>query len=243
MTETASPDVILLRAANDPDPYVRVFQDAGAQAVCRPVLAFAFPNDDQLRAHLRQRERYNGIVATSPRVGRALRRVFDADGTLHAAWKTAPAYVVGPKTAERLRALGFDVRGEETGSARALVDWMAAHPPEGPLLFLSGNRRRDVLPDGLRAEDIAFEEQVVYETHTRNDLSLPGATAETWLVFFSPSGLEAVRAADVNLDAYRCAAIGPTTAGALRTEGFTVDAVASTPSPKGLLNAIRAAEE
>jgi uroporphyrinogen-III synthase len=242
MTEIAPPDVILLRTADDPDPYVHAFSTAGLRAVCRPVLDFAFPNDATLRARLQERDRYGGLVATSPRAGRAVRRVFDADGTAHAAWEGAPAYVVGPKTAERFRALGFDVRGQESGNADVLASWIAEAGVEQPLLFLSGNRRRDILPEGLRNAGIAFEEQVVYETLTRNELSLPPPSDGTWLVFFSPSGLEAARTADAALDEYRCAAIGPTTAAALEEQGRSVQAVAESPSPEGLLTAIQDAE-
>jgi uroporphyrinogen-III synthase len=165
--------------------------------------------------------------------------VFDELGTLHAQWKGAPAYVVGPKTGGRLRDLGFEVRGEESGNAKALVQRIAERNPSRPLLFLSGNRRRDEVPDGLRAEDIAFEEQVVYETHFRSDLALPPPKGSLWIVFFSPSGLKAVRRAEAGpLTGYRCAAIGPTTAGALRDQGLRVDAVADSPSPDGLVTAI-----
>jgi uroporphyrinogen-III synthase len=241
MIEIAPPDVILLRSADDPDPYVHAFGEAGLRAVCRPVLTFVFPNDGSLRDRLRQRGQYGGIVATSPRAGRALRRVFDSDGTIHAEWEEAPAFVVGPKTAERFRALGLDVQGAHTGSADALASWIADAGPEQPLLFLSGNRRRETLPEGLREAGVAFDEQVVYETHTRGDLSLPSGAGGAWLVFFSPSGLDAVQASGCPIDTYRCAAIGSTTAAALEEEGLSVRAVADAPSPQGLVSAIRGA--
>lgn len=239
MSDVDAADVLLLRSGDDPDPYVQAFADRGREAACVPVLSFAFPYTDELITHLQRRDRYRALVATSPRVGVALRRAFrQRDGVL-TRWKATPAYVVGPKTAKRLRSLGFAVRGEEAGSARALVDVIEESGPEGPLLFLSGNRRRDTLPDGLRAAGIPFEEQVVYETRTRTDICLPVGDKDRWLVFFSPSGLEAIQQSDVgSLAAYRCAAIGPTTADALRSTGLSVEAVAGTPSPEGLVAAI-----
>ncbi len=235
-------DVILLRSGNEPDRYVQAFAEVGLRARCEPVLRFAFPHDEELRDRLRWRRRYAGIIVTSPRAARALRRVFDDLGTLHARWEGTPAYVVGPKTGERLRDLGFEVSGDETGNAAALVDLIAEQELSRPLLFLSGNRRRDELPDGLRTAGVAFEEQVVYETHFRSDLTLPPAKPGLWVVFFSPSGLEAVRRAEVGpLSGYRCAAIGPTTAETLRDRGLPVEAVAETPSPEGLVAVIEAA--
>ena len=238
MADSPPPDVILLRSADEPDPYLRAFAEAGLRAECRPVLRFAFPAEQPLRERLRGRDQYAALVATSPRAVRALRRAFDAEPTLRRAWDGARAYAVGPKTGRRLRALGFDVRGEEAGDAEALVSIIVEDGPSAPLLFLSGNRRRETLPDGLRAGEVPFEELVVYETHLRTSLSLPERSG-TWLVFFSPSGLEAVRkGADRPLGAFRCAAIGPTTAEALREAGATVEAVADQPAPEALVRAV-----
>lgn len=237
-TETSPPDLILLRGGRDPDPYVQAFAEVGVRAVCTPVLAFTFPNDDALRSRLETPEAYGALIATSPRVGRALQRIFDNNGPSHAGWEGKRAYAVGPKTAEQLRSLSFDVAGEDTGTASALAERIVRDDPDRPLLFLCGNRRRDDLPNALNEAGITFEEQVVYETHTRTDLRLPAPSGESWLVFFSPSGLEAVQAADVPLAEYHCAAIGPTTADALRTVGVSPRAVADTPSPEGLVEAI-----
>jgi len=138
-----------------------------------------------------------------------------------------------------MRTLGLEPIGAETGSATALVQYLRNQPPEDRLLFLSGNRRRDTLPEGLEEMGRPFDEQVVYETHPRTTFDLPPSSQGTWLVFFSPSGIEAVQAADGEPDAYRIAAIGPTTAGALRTAGLRVQAVADNPSPPALVTAIR----
>jgi uroporphyrinogen-III synthase len=238
-TEVSPPDVILLRSADDPDPYVRAFEAVGFRAVCTPVLAFDFPNEGPLRERLRTPGRYGGVVATSPRVGGALHRIFDDEGTLHTRWEGRPAYAVGPKTGDELRALSFDVRADDAGTAADLVEQIVEEDPDSPLLFLCGNRRRDDLPDGLREARVAFEELVVYETRARGSLSLPPPKEGTWLAFFSPSGLEAMRRADTaSLKEYRCAAIGPTTASALEDDGLTPTAVASSPTPRGLVEAI-----
>ena len=244
-TEVSAPDVILLRSADDPDPYVQAFSEVGFHAVCRSVLRFSFPNEQALAERLRRPDAYGGLVATSPRVGRALQRIFDDEGTTHAGWEGATAYAVGPKTAEELRAFSFDVRGEESGTAAALATAIAEDEPSSRLLFLCGNRRRDTLPTRLQEEGIAFEELVVYETHARTDLTLPPPGDDTWLAFFSPSGLEAVQhaEADGSLEDYHRAAIGPTTAEALTDAGLAPEAVASSPSPEGLVSAILGAKE
>jgi uroporphyrinogen-III synthase len=139
--------------------------------------------------------------------------------------------------------------GADAGDAAALAEQIAAAVSAGPLLFLCGNRRRDTLPNRLREADLAFDEVVVYETRTRRDLTLPASPespGSLWLVFFSPSGLEAVEQAPSvdpgQLHDARIAAIGPTTGGALEKAGWAVEAVAAEPSPEALLDAIRDAE-
>ncbi len=243
-TEVSPPDIILLRTVDQPDPYVGAFEEVGIRAVCKPVLTFEFPNEDALRDRLRTPDRYGGVVATSPRVGWALHRVFDDEGTTHAQWEGRTAYAVGPKTAEELRELSFEVRGEETGTASELADQIVRSEPDPPLLFLCGNRRRDELPEELRNAGIDFDELVVYETRPRTDLSLPPPGDETWLTFFSPSGLEAIQQAETGpLGDYRCAAIGPTTAAALEDAGIAPAAVAGSPTPEALVDAVLRASE
>lgn len=238
MVEPAAPDVILLRSADEPDPYLQAFDEAGLRAECRPVLQFTFPAEEALRERLGARDQYSALVATSPRAVRAVRRAFETAPSLREAWEGTPAYAVGPKTGGRLRALGFEVRGEEAGDAESLVSIIVDDAPSAPLLFLAGNRRRETLPAGLRAGAVPFEELVVYETHLRSSLSLPDRD-DLWVVFFSPSGLEAVRkGAGESLHRFRCAAIGPTTAGALREAGVPVAAVADEPAPDALVRAV-----
>lgn len=238
-----SVDVILLRSADEPDPYVEAFRETGLRATCVPVLTFRFPNQRQLERRLEERDRYAGLIATSPRVAEALDRAFATNDELSTLWGGAPAYVVGPKTAERLRNAGLRPRGMDAGTAEALADQIVEEAPNGLLLFLSGNRRRDVLPNRLEASEIPFDELTVYETRTRSSLDLPTAEGRTWLSFFSPSGLEAVQTApDVDVAPYCVAAIGPTTAATLEDEGVSVEAVAPEPSPDGLAKAIREAD-
>lgn len=234
------PDIVLLRSPDEPDPYVEAFAEAGYNAVCEPVLRFSFPNQKSLHDRLRD-DRYGGLIATSPRAGRALYRAFRDNPELRVLWSGRSAYAVGPKTAGWLRKLGLDVRGEDTGTGAALAARIAAEAPEETLLFLSGSRRRDDIPNGLKAAGVAYDEQTVYETHHRTTLGLPPPDAHPWLVFFSPSGLEAVRATGANLAEYRLAALGPTTAETLRDAGYTVAAVAETPGPEPLVAAIQKA--
>lgn len=238
MADRTAPTVVLLRSASGPDdPYRHALAAAGFRAVCIPVLSFRFPHQEALRERLAQPERYSGLIVTSPRAVRAMAEV-GLEGPGQTAWSGKRAYAVGPKTADALRELGFVPTGEEAGSAAALASVIAKK--KTPYLFLCGNRRRDELPSALQKAGTPFEELVVYETHLRSGIDFPTAEPDDWLVFFSPSGIEAVtRHAGAPARHYRLAAIGPTTAEALRARERTVEAVAERPSPEGLVAALQ----
>lgn len=240
MSAEAAPKVVLLRSASGPDDaYVQALEAAGFRAECVPVLAFRFPRQEILRDRLARPGQYAGLIATSPRAARAVEQAgFNASAA--AEWASKPAYAVGPKTAEALRGVGLAPRGEEAGSAAALASVIASK--KTPYLFLCGNRRRDTLPIALQEVGTAYEELVAYETYLRTEIDLPEAHSGDWLVFFSPSGIEAV--AEQSTEAasgYRWAAIGPTTGAALREHGWSPDAVAAAPTPESLVAAIQAA--
>lgn len=240
------PLVFLLRSTSgEPDPYVEAFASADYRARCIPVLAFSFPNQEVLRERLSHPGRYGGLVLTSPRAVAALEDALRWLPNQSAAWKAKPAYVVGPRTDEEVEALGFEPEGAEAGNAEALADFIdGAYADEAPLLFLCGNRRRDVLPQRLAEEGVPFEEQVVYETRVRTDLDFSGDPFPDWIVFFSPSGIEAAqKAKGLDWKKVHVGAIGPTTAAALREAGFTPEAVAEAPAPEALVAAIAEAEK
>ena len=130
--------------------------------------------------------------------------------------------------------------GEATGRAEDLADLIISEGIEDPLLFLCGDRRRDELPDRLSEAGVPVEERVVY--HTIPDASaltdVPSSVPD-WVVFFSPSGVEAANSVEAfPWNRVRVAAIGPTTADALREAGSAPAAVATTPTPEALVTAL-----
>ncbi len=229
----------LLRSASSPDPYIMAFEAAGLAARCEPVLQFEFPHQNALAQMLSGAEDYGGLVVTSPRAVRAVAEVLEAHPSCRDTWTAKPAFAVGPKTASALRTAGFTPEGEESGTAAALVDVIARRAPARPLLFCTGNRRRDALPEGLTRAGVAFEEVEVYRTHPRVEIQLPSSNGSDWLLFFSPSGIEAIQQSPaVEAATYRCGAIGPTTAAALRSVGWEPEAVAKEPAPDALVAAV-----
>ncbi|MEM1044265.1 MAG: uroporphyrinogen-III synthase [Bacteroidota bacterium] len=229
------PVILLLRQLAEPDPFVAAFEALNVEARCLPVLRFAFENEAVLREHLAHPGGYAGLVLTSPRAVEALR-----EGNL-AAWEAKPAFTVGPATAAAARSLGLQAEGGESGHAEALAGSITERTFDRPLLFVCGDRRREVLPERMRAAGVPFEECVAYRTVLLpSALNVLAADPPDWVAFFSPSGVEAaLQAAGFPWNGCALAAIGPATAAALDAAHHPPDAVASAPTPDALAAAVR----
>ncbi|MEM6784234.1 MAG: uroporphyrinogen-III synthase [Bacteroidota bacterium] len=237
------PRVVLLRAPDPepPDRYVHALQARGIRAVCAPVLRFDFINGERLGEALRAYSDYAAWIFTSPRAAEAVARVRPDFGPRAGVVR---AYVVGDATARAAAALGFEPIGLESGDASTLAARiLQLHDPNDDrlLCFVCGHRRRDVLPNQLRAAGLALHEIVAYTTSTTAPQVDPADfDAAVW---FSPSAVEAVfshteATPDASWNSLRHAAIGPTTAAALDDAGCRVDAVATAPNPVALARAL-----
>jgi len=185
-------------------------------------------------------------------------------------------YVVGPATERAVREVRDRwlpgcrvVGGEEAGSGEVLGRIMIGEGEEAyrereggrlkPVLFLTGEKRRDVLPKMLmdpgleEGRRVKVDEMVVYETKELEEFEFGFGRVlrETeggvrWVVVFSPTAgrgmLRALGWLDEEGGRVRglgerrtfVVAIGPTTREYLEREfGFEADVVAERPSPQG----------
>jgi uroporphyrinogen-III synthase len=237
---TGRPIVFLFRSGEEADPYEKLLDAEGFEARSIPVLQFELLNDESLRRTLERPKDYDGIVVTSPRAVDALADAISWLPSENMLWHAKAVFAVGPRTAEAAREIGFEPVGEDSGSAENLAAFISRRHLARPLLFLSGDRRRGTLPDVLKEAGIGVEEVCVYRTVPRTDLDLRTSGKPDWAVFFSPSGLEAVESArGLDLHAISIAAIGETTAEALREAGYHVRATAARPTPSALITAMR----
>lgn len=127
-------------------------------------------------------------------------------------------YSVGPATTRALKAVPQDpplqVFGEHTGNGEDLApfiiqhygEWYRDRPSKPPILFLVGDKRRDIIPRMLMDDDLAAEQRIrvdeilVYGTGPRDsfDSDLQHTLDATrhcrvrWVVIFSPSGCDIV---------------------------------------------------
>ena len=237
-----------------------------------PALEFAFINQQALLDQISQPNNYSALVATSPRGAAAaitaLTTLASISPPLLRAWQERPFYVVGEGSAGVIArsTLSLSVRaigGNAERLGAAIVADTTQYTAPARLLVLSGNLRRQELFTVLTAAAVAYDELTVYETRTNSRLReqwqrlADTAEANTWVCYFSPSGVAGVRqcveeaandggAGGVRRARWlglRVAALGQTSATAVQQAGWTLHAIAESPSPTKLLVAIQATEQ
>lgn len=292
--------ILLLKTKSVPtDTYEELFltyDNQGYAPVFVPVLEHRFKPDalNTVRQHILNRglvptlqnglATYGALIFTSQRAVEAFNEVVEdirkertsVDDLLP---ESLPLYVVGPATARGLRALNLrcPILGEETGNGEALAGFILEHYnslypgiPNPPILFMVGDKRRDIIPRTLQSEQLhsdrsaRVDELVIYETgemrsFKSNFTDIWQANAVSgrkrqWIVVFSPTGcqamLESLGLLDVETGKAKKIAsgrdvliltIGPTTRDYLMNEfDFVPDVVAERPSPEGIAEGIRA---
>jgi uroporphyrinogen-III synthase len=209
-------------------------------------------------------KKYSGIIVTSAKAFRALdTQTVHRPCTQHN--QTVNVYAVGDKTGVKAsRVLGkyfevVNVLGTESGYGTTLGNFVVNNHSLGnsslPLLFLCGKEKRPELPRILKAANIPFEELITYETCTRPDVDKEvaanlndarGIKGPKWIVFFSPSGVNALSEVlrsylDDCPGDFKIAAIGSTTAAELRRIFSDIEVtVPKNPSSESLLAEILA---
>lgn len=185
------------------------------------VLTFRYVNTEHLKEGLLHLSRFSGLLLTSPRSAIAVTRTveaLDADEEEDVLLKlrALPVFSVGAATSRELVPLDIKCLGGDSGSAEALAEYLhsteGALPPDcksKPMLFLCGEKRREVLPDSFRARGLLLKELIVYETCAVDKLAVPeDCGTPAWVVFFSPSGLKAVKDIELPWQTIKKAAIG-----------------------------------
>lgn len=228
---TDRPVIWLFRDDNPDDRYARAFENAGFETVLIPVLR------TELSVAPETIPPADSVVVTSARAVDAVRGWDQVEDLKPLRW-----FAVGSSTRRAIEDLGIPVERGSSGTAESLAD-AVVEAGARRVLFLAGDPHRPELPTKLRRNGVVVETAVVYRTHP-HVLKLPKqAEAPDWVAFFSPRGVRIVaEQASTNLDQSAKAAIGPTTAKAIGDVGWVADAVASSPSPGSLLDAVRSFE-
>jgi uroporphyrinogen-III synthase len=225
----------------------------GAEVLLLPTVSFAAVEDSQaLDAALRGLSEFDWILFTSRNAVRFLcQRIHELD--LHVAALQAPrplVAAVGTATATAAADEGFRVDTipkNHSGEALAKELWGAIG--DRKILLPRSDRADDRLPNALREAGAKVTEIVAYRTSAPVSLdpkvlsSIRDAEVDA-IVFASPSAFrflsECVGPAELAELSSRVqfAAIGPTTARAVREEGARVDIEANESSAAGLADSI-----
>lgn len=192
------------------------------------VLTFEYVNTQALHTAFTNFDAYSGILVTSPRGAIAIvnavqalqRHEHENEGAVQyqqvlEQLRKFPIYSVGRATSRELDVLGITCLGDESGSAELLAEHLhkegvlSEESKTKPMLFTCGEKRSDVLPESFRQRGLPFEELVVYKSCAVSNIQLPeDCTQPQWVVFFSPSGLKAMKNVDLPWASVRKAAIG-----------------------------------
>ena len=144
--------------------------------------------------------------------------------------KSKDVFSIGMKTKDLLTENGFNVVAY-TGYAADLAEIISLIYSEETFTFFSGNLRRDVLPNTLQENGIAFNEIEVYETKITSKKITKKLDG---ILFFSPSAVESYFKLNTIKDEI-CFCIGETTAEALENKKVKTIVIADKPSVENVI--------
>ncbi|HWO22067.1 MAG TPA: uroporphyrinogen-III synthase [Kofleriaceae bacterium] len=231
-------------------PYAAALAPLGLEVVAMPVTRTEPPEDPDALARALARGGHAAIVCASARAAAALVAAAEQQAAGPAGAPPLPeVWAVGPATARaleagRIRAIVPDGVRDGAQLAQAMI---AARSLAGARVLIprAADGREEVIA-GLCAAGAEIDDVIAYRTVAApaSDPALAAGRARLLAgdaaicVVLAPSQVAAL-AALVPLAPLSFAAIGETTAAALRAAGAGAVAVAATPTPAGIATAVR----
>jgi len=244
--------VLLPRPEEKGDDLVRRLEALGARVVVRPAIAFERPGDPEAaRRAIRGIAGYDWMVFTSERGVSCFVELAREEG-IDLGRRRGKVAAIGPSTARALRDAGLAADLEATDSrAEGLADLLLGAGVRGRrVLVVRPETARDVVPEALRRNGARVDAVAFYRTvaaPTVGDAAVEIAEGGfDAVVFTAPSTLRSLLAAAApsreamirGLRSTARVAIGPVTAGALEEAGIPADAVAGSPTPEAIAEAL-----
>jgi uroporphyrinogen-III synthase len=240
--------IVVTRAPEQAGDLIRMLTHMGAEIIALPAVAFESPEDSQaLDRALAELGSFDWVLFTSQN---AVRFVSDRLKQIGLPPTIQRIAVVGPATAEAAKQLGFHVDFVATHhTAHSLSAELRDSVAGGKVLLPHSDRADDHIAEGLREAGARVTDVVAYRTVAPEapDQAVLGRIRGGEFdvaVFSSPSAFH-------NLDAFvgsgemaklaesvLFAAIGPTTARAMRESGVRVHIEAEEASAAGVADAI-----
>lgn len=244
--EVLAPGIAVTRGEGPEGPLTRILSGRGARVLQWGSITFAPPEDPKpLRDALETISTFDWVYFSSPR---AVDAVVDQRPSHPPGLKTV---VVGPSTAGVLAEAGWPVDRlppEPTGAGVVDSFRRAGDAPGARIFFPASEGAREEVPQGLTGLGAEVHRVTAYRMVTL-PLNAP-ACAEALeagevqaVTFASPSAMQGLKAGlgselfDLLVNEVPAAAMGPTTASALRDEGWQRVTVAEEPTLVGLADA------
>ncbi len=247
--------VLVTRSAGQAERVVRAVAELGGEPMVAPLTRMAPPSDGApLAAALGNLSAYRWLVFTSANAVDHLFAAMEACGLDARALASARLACVGKATAAALARHGLTAdlvpaHGDAAGVARAVLE---RDPAPGAVLIPRAERGREEAAQLLAAAGAAVDLVPVYRLEPAppsdpaiaHALARLGAGEVDAVAFFAPSQVRALTALAGQAALARVevlAAIGETTAAALRESGLDASVVASAPDGEALVARIAAA--
>ncbi|ARI76912.1 uroporphyrinogen-III synthase [Halobacillus mangrovi] len=230
MEPLAGKRVLVTRGKPQASAFSEQIEKAGGVAIETPLLTFQL-NDTKENYHiLTKLHDYSWVFLTSSNGVKFFFELLRRKGisipeTLHFA-------IIGQKTERMLKAFGYeaDFKPSMYDAKTMGEEFFSQSNNEGPILYVRGNRSRDVLPHFFEKKRVFFQSITVYDTLLLKEgknklLDMLRREELDALTFTSPSTIQAyqslVKAAEWNGKNLPCFCIGPTTAEKAEQSGFT----------------------
>jgi uroporphyrinogen-III synthase len=244
--------VAITRGEGPDGPLSAALRALGARVLDWGSIAFGPPEDTgPLEVALERLPEFDWVVFSSPRaVDAVVSRVVEAPAGVRCA-------AVGPSTAASLRAAGWPAhRIPEDGTGEGLVEAFreVGDASGARVLFPASAVAREVIPEGLSALGAGVERVTAYRLVTLPvdpvacEAALEGGEVDV-VAFASPSAMKGLKEG-IGEELFGrlartlpAAVMGPTTAGALRDEGWIRVFGAAVPTLEGLAEAAARAVE
>jgi uroporphyrinogen-III synthase len=233
--------VIITRPKDQAAPFARLLRDRGAEVLYFPTIEIVPPASwTDVDDAIEQNRTYDALVFTSSNAVRFYFERARSRGIGTETFLNKTIYVLGAKTAEAASFYGISaVRFPGVRNAQDLAEALIASAPRHRhYLIPKGRLAGSGIADALRAHGNAADEVIVYETimpegaDSDSVRDVIGSGKADVLTFFSPSSVEnffSLMHSDCALHEMAVAAIGETTAAALRALQMRVDIVPGRP--------------
>lgn len=247
-------NVILFKSESEgSDKFVEILEENNFNVNSIPSIDFIYKNFDVLLSKLKNSDKYEGVIFTSPRsINATYQAVKGEKDDVLKLWSDKKNYTIGDASHNLLlNLLNLNSNGKESGNAQNLSPIIINDYKKNNLtrafLFPCGNQKQDILGENLRANNIQLEPVEVYETisHPNLEYAIEEIKQDNdinFIVYFSPTGvkysLPFIKKHGVDLTHVKFIAIGPSTQKCLQQFGLTCFKMCEKPSPDSLLNCL-----